>query len=97
MYIHYFFRLFSRSRISDLLYTFSVSISLKVENYKGVVTCIQYFFKVPGLHMDLKYKLFLLHSAKENNIRTLSPGIQNDDEAIMKLIFTTFVDIIVKI
>ena len=41
--------------------------------------------KARAVHVEFKYKSFLLHSAEEKNIRTLSLGIQNDDEAIIKL------------
>ena len=51
--------------------------------------------KVPGVCVEVKYKPSLLHSAEKKNTRTLSIGIQNDDEAIIKLTFMTFVDIIV--
>ena len=53
--------------------------------------------KVPNIHVKLKYKSFLLHSAEEKNTRTLSFGIQNDDEAIIKLLFTVFANIKVNV
>ena len=55
------------------------------------------FFKVIGARVEVKYRPSLLHSAEERNIRTQSLGIQNYDEAIIKLTFKAFVDIIVNI
>ena len=46
-------------------------------------------------YVYVKYRPSLLHSVEEKNIRTPSIGIQNDDEAIIKLIVTAFVDITV--
>ena len=50
-------------------------------------------FKLSGENVHVKYRPSLFHSAEEKNIRTLSLGIQNN-EAIIKLKFTTFVGIV---
>ena len=53
--------------------------------------------KVSGVRVELKYKPSLVHSSEEKSIRTVSLGIQNNDEGIIKLSFTAFVDIIVNV
>ena len=53
------------------------------------------FFK--GIHVNVKDRPSLLHSVEKKKIRTLSLGSQNDDETIIKLTFTAFVDIIVNV
>ena len=50
--------------------------------------------KVPGVRVEVKYRPSHLHLVEEKDIRTLSISIQNDDEALIKLIFTVFVDIL---
>ena len=60
--------------------------------YVGII-----FFKVPGTHVNVKDRPSLLHSVEKKKIRTLSLGSQNDDETIIKLTFTAFVDIIVNV
>ena len=54
-------------------------------------------YKVPGVRVEVKYRPSLHRSIEEKNIRTLSLGIQNDDEVIIKLTFTVFADIIVNV
>ena len=60
---------------------------------KGYVCII--CLKVPGVRVEVKYIPSHLHLVEEKDIRTLSLSIQNDDEALIKLIFTVFVDILV--
>ena len=68
---------------------------MKVKRIVNCVTYVYTYFK-PGVRVEVKYRPSLLHSDEEKFIRKKSLGIQNDDEALINLIFTLFVDILVK-
>ena len=50
-----------------------------------------------SVRVDMKYRLSLLQSVEEENIKTFSLSIQNDRKAIIKLIFMVFIDVIVNV
>ena len=72
----------------------SVLINLKVGKLERGL-CMYNIFKGSCIRVEVKYIPSLPRSSEEKNTRILSFGIQNNDEAIIKLIFMAFVIVIV--